>query len=208
MTTQQLTYPISQDLMNSSQFFVVILDLDGKITYKNGLFDTHFSNDHHKQDFEQYLHPDLQEAFHKLFRACQKNSSGHFKILLNRTDSEKKELVWNKWEFSTIPNDKGGSRSVLGIGFDLDDSKNSSNESDLLTRQSEFLRQLTFNQSHLMRSRLANIIGLLNIMDNKFVDSETTSFLKMIKDEAQKLDEVIKDSIYHSSILDFNSLEK
>jgi hypothetical protein len=57
-----------------------------------------------------------------------------------------------------------------------------------------------------MRSKLANIIGILEFIDPKSLPIETAHFLKMIKKEAKKLDEELRKSISDSNSFDLNPL--
>jgi PAS domain S-box-containing protein len=92
---------------------------------------------------------------------------------------------------------------MAGCFFDISERKKSEN---LIQKQSQYLKTVTFNQSHLMRSKLANIIGILEIIDPKSPPIETAHFLKMIKTEAKKLDEELRKSISNSNSFDLNPL--
>lgn len=92
---------------------------------------------------------------------------------------------------------------MAGCFFDISERKKSEN---LIQKQSQYLKTVTFNQSHLMRSKLANIIGILEIIDPKSPPIETAHFLKMIKTEAKKLDEELRKSISDSNSFDLNPL--
>jgi PAS domain-containing protein len=87
---------------------------------------------------------------------------------------------------------------MAGCFFDISERKKSES---LFRQQSQYLTTVTFNQTHLMRAKLANIIGILEIIDPKKPTMETLHFLKMIKTEARKLDEELRKSISASSSL-------
>ena len=87
---------------------------------------------------------------------------------------------------------------MAGCFFDISERKKTES---LFRQQSQYLTTVTFNQSHLMRAKLANIIGILEIIDPKKPTMETLHFLKMIKTEARKLDEELRKSISASSSL-------
>ncbi|SMD43753.1 PAS domain-containing protein [Aquiflexum balticum DSM 16537] len=102
-----------------------------------------------------------------------------------------------KWE------NNGKPEIMVGCFFDISERKKSEN---LIHKQSQYLKTVTFNQSHLMRSKLANIIGILEIIDPKSPQIETAHFLKMIKTEAKKLDEELRKSISDSNSFDLSPL--
>lgn len=87
---------------------------------------------------------------------------------------------------------------MAGCFFDISERKKTES---LFRQQSQYLTTVTFNQTHLMRAKLANIIGILEIIDPKKPSMETLHFLKMIKTEARKLDEELRKSISASSNL-------
>ncbi|MCS4436406.1 PAS domain-containing protein [Aquiflexum gelatinilyticum] len=87
---------------------------------------------------------------------------------------------------------------MAGCFFDISERKKTES---LFRQQTQYLTTVTFNQTHLMRAKLANIIGILEIIDPKKPSMETLHFLKMIKTEARKLDEELRKSISASSSL-------
>jgi hypothetical protein len=98
-------------------------------------------------------------------------------------------------------NPEGDPLVMAGCFFDISERKKSES---LLKQQSQFLMTMTFNQSHLMRAKLANIIGILEILDPKKSAAEINHFIKMIKTEARKLDDELRKSISASSSLQIN----
>lgn len=95
--------------------------------------------------------------------------------------------------------------TMAGCFFDISEKKKTEH---LLKHQQRLLHTVTFNQSHLIRAKLANILGILEIIDPKAPAAETMHFLKMIKKEAKKLDEQLKRSISQSSGFQVESLHQ
>jgi PAS domain-containing protein len=95
--------------------------------------------------------------------------------------------------------------TMAGCFFDISEKKKTEH---LLKHQQRLLHTVTFNQSHLIRAKLANILGILEIVDPKAPAAETLHFLKMIKKEAKKLDEQLKRSISQSSGFQIESLQQ
>ncbi|HWB27801.1 MAG TPA: histidine kinase dimerization/phospho-acceptor domain-containing protein [Chitinophagaceae bacterium] len=67
-----------------------------------------------------------------------------------------------------------------------------------IKRQSQQFKAIAFHNSHIIRQPLANIKGLLDIIDEDSVHGETREMLQLIKSEADKLDEVIHTNIYNT----------
>lgn len=104
-----------------------------------------------------------------------------------------------KWAQGTNP------ATMAGCFFDISEKKKTEH---LLKHQEKLLHTVTFNQSHLIRAKLANILGILEIIDPKAPTMETSHFLKMIKKEAKKLDEQLKRSISQSSAYQLVSVQQ
>lgn len=100
-----------------------------------------------------------------------------------------KVIKWNK---------EGKPLNMVGCFFDISEKKKSE---VILEKQNQFLKELTFNQSHLMRSKLANIMGILEVMQPKQSPEELPELLALLKEEAFKLDKALQESIHSSSNL-------
>lgn len=68
-----------------------------------------------------------------------------------------------------------------------------------IKKQSQQFRVIAFNHSHIIRQPLANIKGLLDIVDVTKLDNETNELFTMITGEAEKLDKVIKENVYNAA---------
>lgn len=95
-------------------------------------------------------------------------------------------------------NNEGKPLSMVGCFFDISEKKKSEG---ILEKQNQFLKELTFNQSHLMRSKLANIMGILEVIQPKQYPEEVPELIALLKEEAFKLDIALQESIHSSSAL-------
>ncbi|TVP48396.1 MAG: diguanylate cyclase [Mongoliibacter sp.] len=113
--------------------------------------------------------------------------------ILNLKDEIKYVVCYGKvinWTQMSTP------KLMVGGLFDISEKKASE---ALLEKQNEFLKTLAFNQSHLMRAKLANILGILQVIDMKKKPEEASELLNILKTEANKLDKVLQESIHDSS---------
>ena len=118
----------------------------------------------------------------------------------NRHKQEVWVLCYGKvlqWDEESKP------KTMVGCFFDISEKKQTEK---VLKQQQRLIHSVTFNQSHLIRAKLANILGILEIINTKSSGMETGHFLKMIKKEAKKLDEELKKSISQSSNLAVDSI--
>jgi len=89
----------------------------------------------------------------------------------------------------------GKPQRMVGCFIDITKTKTSE---EIIMRQNESLRKISFNQSHHMRAKLANIMGLLNILDEKKINSDNKAFFKLLKKETEKLDKIIRENVSDS----------
>lgn len=61
-----------------------------------------------------------------------------------------------------------------------------------------FLRDLAFHQSHSLRARVANILGVLEILETEHQTPESRKLLDILKKESKMLDQSLKKSIKES----------
>ncbi|EHQ26070.1 PAS domain S-box protein [Mucilaginibacter paludis] len=67
-------------------------------------------------------------------------------------------------------------------------------------KKTNALEEVAFNQSHLIRAPLANVMGLINLLDEESdLDYHHKAMLKLLKESAYKLDKVIKDIVFDAS---------
>ena len=63
---------------------------------------------------------------------------------------------------------------------------------NVIEKNKEVLREIAFNQSHIVRRPLANIMGLSFIIQKMEVDQNMRNLLDMIIESCNQLDDVIK----------------
>lgn len=88
--------------------------------------------------------------------------------------------------------ENGKPQRMVGCFIDITKTKTSE---EIILRQNESLRKISFNQSHHMRAKLANIMGLLNILDEKKLHQDNKAFYKLLKKETEKLDKIIRENV-------------
>jgi PAS domain S-box-containing protein len=68
-----------------------------------------------------------------------------------------------------------------------------------ITRNSKTLREIAFNQSHLIRHPLTKIMAIANIMNEMEMDEPLKQMVAMLQASADKLDNVIKDIVFKTA---------
>jgi PAS domain S-box-containing protein len=113
-----------------------------------------------------------------------------------RLISRGKQTVWvigfgkpTQWDKEGIPS------KIQGLLIDITEKKK---QEIWLKEHHYFLRDLAFHQSHSLRARVANILGILEILDLEDQGLETRKLLEIVKKESQMLDNSLKKSIKES----------
>jgi PAS domain S-box-containing protein len=117
---------------------------------------------------------------------------------------------WNLLKLTPIMSEQGHMEMCIIIHTDITDKKKAEMElrmlADDLYRQNKELHQFAYIVSHNMRSPVANIVGLANLLEVFKDDPETqTQTLKELTKSVNNLDTVIKDLSY---ILTINNASK
>ncbi len=118
--------------------------------------------------------------FKKEFRINQKNNQTIWALGFGKT------IEWTA---------TGHPTKVLGCILDISDRKK---QEIWLKEHHYFLKELAFEQSHTLRARVANILGILEIMDSELQNDESKRMLQLIKNETMLLDQSLKKSIKES----------
>jgi len=96
----------------------------------------------------------------------------------------------------------GRPTKIQGVLIDIHEKKR---QQLWLREHHYFLKELAFQQSHSLRARVANILGILEILDMEQQNTESKKMIHILKKEAQMLDDSlkksIKDSIQHHQYL-------
>ena len=154
-----------------------------------------------------FLEPDISEATQKAQEDILKGI-----VLENEAMCYKKDgtVYWNLLKLTPIMNELGQMEMCITVHTDITEKKKTEMElrllADDLYRQNKELHQFAYIVSHNMRSPVANIVGLANLLELFKDDPETqTQTLKELTKSVNNLDTVIKDLSY---ILTVNNASK
>ncbi|REG83072.1 PAS domain-containing protein [Algoriphagus antarcticus] len=146
--------------------------------------------------WQKHIHP---EDFPKLMR----DLGTHFKTSGNmpfkkefRINQKNNKIIWALGFGKTIEwSNAGYPTKILGCILDISDRK----KQDIWIKEHHyFLKELAFEQSHTLRARVANILGILEILESEPLNSESSQLVQMIKNETKSLDQSLKKSIKES----------
>jgi PAS domain S-box-containing protein len=105
---------------------------------------------------------------------------------------------WFEMDIAPIFDDEGKISKFFAIQSDITERKKQENQTrqlaEDLTKRNRELQQFNFIVSHNLRAPVANIIGLISLLENATADKQTIKkAIEKIKETAHGLDNVIKD---------------
>ncbi len=129
--------------------------------------------------------------------------SQHFKSTGNlplrrefRIISKGNQTIWVIGFGKTVKWDKEGRpKKIQGLLIDITEKKK---QEIWLRDHHYFLQDLAFQQSHSLRARVANILGVLQILESENHTAESRKLLDILRKESKLLDQSLKKSIKES----------
>ncbi len=146
--------------------------------------------------WKKHIHPEDLELFSKeIQKHFQTTGSLPLKIEL-RLIAKGNQSTWvmafaqtTNWDEHGLP------LKIQGVLLDINEKKR---QQLWLREHHYFLKELAFQQSHSLRARVANILGVLEILDMEQHNIESKKMINILKKETQMLDSSLKKSIKES----------
>lgn len=140
-------------------------------------------------NFEDYILDSISEEFKSNFEKALKGKYGSFEKELEIKPNEKQ---WFEFIFCPVfDNDQ----KLIGVTKILKDISESKSRLAKIEYQNTRLKEIAWRQSHEVRTPLANLMGLVNLLSvdkNELSKNQFDEFFKNILSEADKLDQVIR----------------
>lgn len=99
------------------------------------------------------------------------------------------------WLRSSIQPVRDSEGKVYAALLNTIDLTNQKKYEQIFADQNKELKEIAFLQSHIVRAPLANIAGLLHLIDEDELGSDNRAYIRLIKESAIKLDTVIKEVV-------------
>ncbi|MBS7564136.1 hypothetical protein KHS38_06935 [Mucilaginibacter sp. Bleaf8] len=172
-------------LHNSNNFYLVRVDNYGNYAYMNEYFATKykaFYGENRTRFAGAALHPDDHVLSFEVSQRCIQYPGECFEATLRKLDG-KGGYVITHWDFKANVTEDG-IEGVVGIGYDITDFASRQDHIRFLTST---LRDVAYRQSHLIRRPLANIIGLVELLEQSDVDESVMEMVTMLKQSCHDL---------------------
>ncbi|MBB6003433.1 PAS domain S-box protein [Arcicella rosea] len=183
-------------ILDSSTDSNIFISPDLKIVNFNKSAQEDVLKYHNKQltvgdDFRPFIASSTKEAFYAFF-----NEALNGKITVKETEViANGQSVWFKIRFFPVYDSHS---KIIGVTFNatsIDEVKKAELKSN---EQVALLKRIAWEQSHLVRNPLSNILGFTKIIldkDYQITEEERNAFIEQLGEEAQKLDKVVKEIV-------------
>ncbi|RCH56070.1 hypothetical protein DJ568_04810 [Mucilaginibacter hurinus] len=194
-------FEATKALLHDSDFYYIICtDNEGNYTYINNHYKKSFAfiNDNFVgQPYHITMHPDDTKVCQEVGGKCYQNPGKLFPATIRKHNGHGGFIV-TQWEF-TLMVKNGEPEGVFCLGYDITEYESAKKQvetihKDLETKQ-ELLDEIAYEQSHIVRAPLANIMGLVGILKKLDLNASETAIISMLEESSNRLDEVIKNII-------------
>ena len=182
-----------KSIIENNSFYIIKTDLEGNYTYMNPFFCMMLGLKAEdwlgKESLSLVLPVDHQICVETVEKCFSEPKNTHWVILRKPAPSG---IISTQWEFKLLCNDEGVPTEILCIGHDITPLMLKQQELqalvDVTSEQNKRLVNFTYIISHNIRSHVANIIGIINVMED---EEDSKLAWKMIKESTSSLDETI-----------------
>jgi hypothetical protein len=172
---------------NSNFYYAIIIGMDSNYSYVSPNYDRNFDflgGSLLGKPYDISVHPDDTRICGAVAQMCFENPDRLFPATLRKHDG-KGGFVFTQWEFKALFNEQGQPDGILCIGYNITEH--------VATR--DRLADIGYIQAHLVRRPLANLIGLIGVLDTMKLDPNLVNIKDMISASASELDAIIKEVI-------------
>lgn len=187
---QVLMQPLDQLknlLHNSNAFYLGHINDAGQYAYLNQHFIDRYGKLYESMiDMPAHIptHPDDLPACYATNQKCMDEPDKCFPLTIRKINGE--GYVITHWDYKAYRKPDGSIDGVIGIGYDITEFESRKEHISFLTAT---IRDVALKQSHLIRKPLANIVGLVDMLEEMSDDEGIQSIVKMLKASTEELND-------------------
>jgi PAS domain S-box-containing protein len=187
-------------LHHSTLYYMVSIGMDSNFTYVNAHYANNFSyvsDNLVGMPYHVTMHPDDMEICKEVGELCFAHPDQTFPATIRKHNGHDGYLV-TQWDYRLITRD-GLPEGIFCIGHDITELE--AQKQDLqkatqsLDNSKQLLNRVAYDQSHIVRAPLANILGLVGILRSMPLTHNLTSIVDMLDKSSTRLDEVVRNTI-------------
>jgi len=178
-------------LIDSQTNFLIRINMKGEYTFVNKQFSKTFGYEGSEiigRHFSLTTIPEENHLCEEAFYYCVTNKDKITKLLHKKPDKWG-NLHDTEWEFIAIADERGHIAEVQGIGQDVTERIKANKA---ILDQNERLQNIASLSSHELRRPVANMLGLINIIDkDNFYNPENKEIIEQLFNVGNEIDTVI-----------------
>lgn len=179
-------------ISNSTADVYILLDRNCRIIGFNQVaqkefFDFYHIEIHEGLDFTQYLVKGTEEGFKKNFVKALAGESVSVEMLIPYPNGKER---WKQFRYFPVYDENG---EITGVSFNAIDIDTLKRQQELLKKRNYILEEIAYIQSHELRRPVANILGIINLINNSQdpCTEDMWLYLSHLQKVAEDLDQII-----------------
>ncbi len=185
-------------LLENSQFFYIITTaMDGTYSYVNTNYKNAFSHidpDVVGKPYHITMHHDDTKTCGEIAAKCFASPEKSFPATIRKHDGKGGYII-TQWEYTAIFDKTLQPQGIFCLGYDITEYISTADELKeanlTIEEKDDRLTKIGWEQSHLLRRPLANILGLINILSKMELDQNCRSIFSLLLEISVELDEII-----------------
>jgi PAS domain-containing protein len=200
-------------LANSTPNMIFTALPDGQINFINDRVRDYF-NFGNPADYSKFIgvYPSDRRSLLLSWRNCMKTGKVLEKEL--RFQAKNKEPEWYLFRVEPYYNEAGNIELWFGSATNINKQKlqqiashsslssSLSSAQKIITENQDTFEQIAMNQSHMIRRPLANIMGLIPLLNTASASDDSATILQMLQDSILELDKHLKNVVKHAESKD------
>ena len=187
-----------RSLVDSSDAMIAIVNREGKFKFVNDK-----RADFLEEKKENVIGKNVADFYNE-------KSTNAFLGWVGKVFEEKTKVVYEDnmefkgkdyWLRVTMHPVFGSTGNVYAVMVNTIDITGIKYSEDVLRRQNDTLKQIAFLQSHIVRSPLTNIQGILYLISEEELNEESRYYFQLLKQAAGKLDDIIKEIVERAVVI-------
>jgi len=185
-------------LEDSTIYYLIAVDMESKYSYINKRYHRIFDHVHGNlvgQHYSITIHPDDLSICSSVAEQAFTYPGKIFPAVIRKHDGKGGYII-TQWEYKAMFDADNHPAGMFCIGHDITKFMQNSLElkdaRKILNKTKLTLSQIAYTQSHVIRKPIANIMGLVLLLESMEMEPGMEGVFKMINESAKELDEVIR----------------
>ncbi|HVX50100.1 MAG TPA: PAS domain S-box protein [Chitinophagaceae bacterium] len=187
-----------RSLVETSDAMIAIVDTLGRFLFVNdkraNFFNARKEDIVGKTVHDFYDKPTADDFNRRILRVFATRENYTYEALTRLNGKE----YWLKVTMHPVLNSEGEISSIMVSTNDITDSKQ---KEETLSKQNDELKQIAFLQSHIVRSPLTNIQGIIALMEEGELNTEQAQYFNLLKQAAGALDDILKEIVARAVVV-------